>query len=181
METRCAPARCRQAGVHRRDLDQDEHNPCLRPRAQGERLIDHVPLGHWKATTFVDALRQDGLTAPLVLDGPINGDAFVACVRDFLAPTLKPGDIVVMDNLSSHKVEGVREAIEGMGVRLLYLPPDGPDLNPIENAFPRLKALLRRFKERTMDGLWNRIGGLIEAFTPNECGNCFRHCGYAAD
>lgn len=148
---------------------------------RGERLIDHVPLGHWKTTTFVGALRQTGLTAPLVLDGPINGDAFVAYARDFLAPTLKPGDIVVMDNVSSHKVEGVREAIEGAGARLLYLPPYSPDLNPIENAFAKFKALLRKFKERTMDGLWKRIGSLIEAFTPNECGNYFRHCGYSAD
>jgi transposase len=148
---------------------------------KGERLVDHVPHGHWKTTTFVAALRQDRLSAPLVVDGPINGETFVAYARDFLAPTLQPGDVVVMDNLSSHKVEGVREAIEAVGARLLYLPPYSPDLNPIEQVFAKLKALLRKFKERTVDALWNRIGSLIDKFTPTECRNYLRHAGYTAN
>lgn len=146
----------------------------------GERLVDHVPHGHWLTTTFLAALRMNGLSAPLVLDGPINGEAFLAWVKQFLVPTLKAGDIVVMDNLSSHKVEGVWEAIEAVGARLEYLPPYSPDLNPIEKAFAKLKALLRKYGERTVKRLWNRIGKLIDEFTPDECANFFKHCGYAA-
>ncbi len=146
----------------------------------GERVVDHVPHGHWKTTTFLAALRVDRLSAPLVLDGPINGEAFLAWVKQFLVPTLKRGDIVVMDNLSSHKVEGVKEAVEAAGARLEYLPPYSPDLNPIEMAFAKLKALLRKYGERTVDILWNRIGTLIRTFMPDECGNYLRHCGYTA-
>ena len=119
-----------------------------------------VPHGHWKTTTFVAALRADGLTAPMVVDGAINGDLFVAYVRAVLVPTLRPGDVVVMDNLSSHKRAGVREAIEAAGCRLLYLPPYSPDLNPIEQAFAKLKALLRKAGERTVEGLWRLLGRL---------------------
>jgi len=144
------------------------------------RLVDYVPQGHWKTTTFLAGLRLSGLTAPLVVDGPINGDLFLACVQQHLAPTLKPGDIVIMDNLSSHKVTGVREAIEAAGARLLILPPYSPDFNPIEQVFAKLKALLGKAGERTVSALWDRIGYLVDRFEPTECRNYFRHSGYAA-
>ena len=151
----------------------------LRGRAlRGKRLVDYAPHGHWKTTTFLAALRVDGLTAPLVIDGPINGDMFVAYVRQALAPTLRKDDIIIMDNLSSHKVKGVREAIEAVGARLVYLPPYSPDFNPIEQVFSKLKSLLRKAKERTLEGLWQQIGNLMDCFTPTECKNYFRHCGY---
>jgi transposase len=145
---------------------------------RGERVIDYVPHGHWKTTTFLAALRLNGMTAPLVIDGAVNGEIFLAYVRQHLAPTLKHNDIVVMDNLSSHKIEGVRKAIEATGAKLLYLPPYSPDLNPIEQVFAKLKALLRKYRERTMDGLWNRLGALIDFFPDTECANYFKHCGY---
>lgn len=116
-----------------------------------------------------------------MLDGPINGESFLAYVEQFLVPTLRPGDVVTMDNLGSHKCPGVREAIERVGAALLYLPPYSPDFNPIENAFAKLKALLRKAAERTVDGLWNAIGQLVEAFTPTECANDFEAAGYDAD
>lgn len=147
---------------------------------RGERVIDYVPHGHWKTTTFLAALRLQGLTAPLVVDGAINGEIFLAYVRQHLAPTLRRHDIVVMDNLSSHKREGVREAVEAVGARVLYLPPYSPDLNPIEQVFAKLKALLRKFEERTMDALWHRLGALVDQFPRRECRNYFRHCGYVS-
>ena len=145
---------------------------------RGERLRASVPHGHWKTTTFVAGLRLSGLTAPFVLDGPINGVWFQAYVDQVLIPTLAPGDIVVMDNLGSHKGAQVRRAIEAAGASLLYLPPYSPDFNPIEKAFSKLKALLRKAAERTVDGLWNRIGELLPAFTPTECANFFAAAGY---
>ena len=145
---------------------------------RGERLRASVPHGHWKTTTFVAGLRLSGLTAPMVLDGPINSLWFQAYVDQVLAPTLSPGDIVVMDNLGSHKGAGVRGAIEAVGATLLYLPPYSPDFNPIEKAFSKLKALLRKAAERSVDALWNRIGALLEEFTPNECANFFAAAGY---
>jgi transposase len=147
------------------------------PRSQ--RLKGQVPHGHWKITTFTAGLRIDGLTAPMVLDGPMNGDWFKAYVEQILVPTLSPGDIVVMDNLSSHKGEDVRTAIEAAGAQLRYLPPYSPDLNPIEQAFAKLKAHLRKHAERSMEALWTRIGALIDEFSPAECQNFFRHAGYA--
>jgi transposase len=153
----------------------------LRGRApRGERLVGKVPYGHWKTTTFVAALRSTALTAPCVIDGPMNGNAFLAYVEQILAPTLKPGDIVILDNLGAHKVAGVREAIEATGARLLYLPPYSPDFNPIEQLFAKLKALLRKAAERSVEALWNRIADLLGAFTPNECANYFRNAGYAS-
>ena len=146
---------------------------------RGERLVASVPYGHWHTTTFLCGLRQDGLVAPLVLDGAINGAAFLAYVEQMLCPTLHPGDIVICDNLSSHKVSGVREAIEARGASLLYLPPYSPDLNPIELAFSKLKRLLRAAAERTVDALWAAIGRLLQQFTPHECANFLRHCGYS--
>ncbi len=145
---------------------------------RGERLRAAVPHGHWKTTTFVAGLRLDGVVAPLVLDGPINATAFEAYVEQFLAPTLQPGDIVVMDNLSSHKGPKVRALIEAVGAKLLYLPPYSPDFNPIEKLFSKLKALLRKAAERTVDGLWRVIGERLDRFTQRDCANYFEAAGY---
>ena len=153
----------------------------LRGRApRGERLVGKIPHGHWKTTTFVAALRCTALTAPCVIDGPMNGNAFLAYVEQILAPSLGPGDIVVLDNLSAHKVPGVREAIEATGSTLLYLPPYSPDFNPIEQLFAKLKALLRKAAERSIDALWSQIAFLLSAFTSEECANYFRNAGYAS-
>jgi transposase len=148
---------------------------------RGQRLVAAVPHGHWKTTTFVAALRVDGLTAPLVVDGAMNGALFLAYVQQQLAPTLRPGDIVVMDNLSAHKVAGVRQAIEAVGARLVYLPPYSPDYNPIELVYSKLKWLLRSAAERTVDGLWTLLGKLPDRFPAEQCANYFRHCGYATN
>lgn len=145
---------------------------------RGERVIASVPQGHWKTSTFVAGLRYDDITAPLVIDGAMNGAVFLAYVEQFLAPTLAPGDIVIMDNLSSHKVAGVREAIEACGASLVYLPPYSPDLNPIEQAFAKLKALLRKAAARTVEALWNTIGESLSAFSPTECANYLADAGY---
>jgi transposase len=147
---------------------------------RGRRLIGKAPWGHWKTTTFTAGLRCDGLVAPFVLDGPMNGEAFLAYVETLLAPSLSEGDIVVIDNLPAHKVEGIRAAIEARGAFLLYLPPYSPDLNPIEMAFAKLKALLRKAAARTRDSLWDAIANLLSAFTPDECANYFAHAGYAS-
>jgi transposase len=144
----------------------------------GHRLVAAVPHGHWKTTTFVGALRCDGLTAPLAIDGAINGELFLAYVEQVLVPTLKRGDIVIMDNLRAHKIAGVREAIEAVGAKLLFIPPYSPDLNPIELAFSKLKALLRAKAIRTVEALWNALGDLCGSFTPKECANYFHHDGY---
>jgi transposase len=145
----------------------------------GTRLIERVPAGRWETTTFLGALRANGFVAPLTIDGPINGALFLAWVEQHLAPTLSAGDLVIMDNLSSHKVAGVREAIEAAGAELRYLPPYSPDLNPIELAFAKLKKLLRDGAERTVDKLWDLCGRILDEFSPDECLNYFRHCGYA--
>jgi transposase len=152
-----------------------------RPRGRslrGTRLVAAVPNGHWKTTTFLAALRTSGLTAPLVVDGAINGDIFLAYVRQQLVPTLRPGDVVVMDNLSSHKRVGVREAIEAAGAALAFLPPYSPDLNPIELAFAKFKWLLKSAAQRTVEALWNTCGALVANFNEDECRNYIRHCGY---
>ena len=147
---------------------------------RGQRLRAPVPFGHWKTTTFVGALRRSGLVAPMVLDGPINRDAFEAYVEQILVPDLGPGDVVIMDNLSSHKGPRVRALIEAAGATVRFLPPYSPDFNPIEKAFSKLKAMLRKAAERTVDALWNAIGRLIDLFTPAECDNYFAACGYDA-
>jgi len=147
---------------------------------KGERLRAGAPHGHWKTTTFVAGLRLSGMVAPLVLDGPINAEAFQAYVEQFLVPELRPGDVVVMDNLGSHKGNAVETAINAAGARLLYLPPYSPDFNPIEKAFSKLKALLRKAAERTVEGLWNAIGTLLQTFTPGESANYFAAAGYDA-
>lgn len=146
--------------------------------AKGQRLVAAAPYGHWKTTTFVAGLRQSGIVAPLVLDGAMNGPTFRAYVEQALAPVLKPGDVVVLDNLPAHKVAGVKEAIASRRASLMYLPPYSPDLNPIEQLFAKLKALLRKASARTRDALWNSIGQTLDAFTPAECQNYIRNSGY---
>jgi transposase len=147
---------------------------------KGERCRASVPHGHWKTTTFTAGLRIDGLAAPFVLDGPMDGSAFRAYLTQVLVPELKPGDVVIMDNLPAHKVRGVRQTIEAAGGMLLYLPAYSPDLNPIEMAFSKLKALLRAAAARTIDDLWEAIRCTLEAFTPSECQNYFAAAGYNA-
>jgi len=145
---------------------------------RGERCRAPVPHGHWKTTTFTGALRLSGMTAPMVLDGPMNAAAFVAYVEQVLVPTLQSGDVVVMDNLPAHKAGGVRAAIEQAGATLLYLPPYSPDFNPIENAFAKLKALLRKAAARTIAELWDAIRDALPTFSPAECANYFTAAGY---
>lgn len=154
----------------------------LRGRApKGERCRAAVPHGHWNTTTFTAGLRLDGMVAPMVLDGAMNGVAFLAYVEQVLAPGLKPGDIVVMDNLPAHKVSGVREAIEKVGAKLLYLPPYSPDFNPIEMAFSKFKAFLKKIAARTKQALWDAIGQACDIFLPGECINFFAADGYDLD
>ncbi len=151
----------------------------LRGRSRrGERCRAAVPHGHWKTTTFTAGLRRSGMGAPMVLDGPMNGPAFLAYIKQVLVPTLSPGDIVVMDNLPAHKLAGVRAAIEAVGASLRYLPPYSPDFNPIEMAFAKLKALLRKTAARTIPDLWQAIKDAIPQFKPSECANYFEHAGY---
>jgi transposase len=147
---------------------------------RGEPLLAKVPHGHWQTMTFLAALRHDCITAPFVLDGPINGESFKAYVEQILVPTLKPGDIVIMDNLGSHKSGDIRRAIRAAGARLMFLPPYSPDLNPIEQVFAKLKTLLRKAEERTVEAVWRRIGKLLECFSPSECANYFRNSGYGS-
>ena len=144
----------------------------------GERCRDSVPFGHWKTMTFVAGLRLSGLTAPWVLDGPMDGEAFRVYVRDVLAPTLRRGDVVVLDNLPAHKVAGIREIIAARRAQIFYLPPYSPDMNPIELAFSKLKALLRQQPARTVAALVERIGQILEGFLPSECANFFHAAGY---
>ena len=154
----------------------------LRGRApRGERCRAGVPHGHWKTTTFTGALRLTGMTAPFVYDGAMNGNVFLAYVEQVLVPSLSEGDIVVMDNLPANKAAGVSEAIEAAGASLLYLPPYSPDFNPIENAFAKLKALLRAKAARTITALWDAVGPLLDLFTPAECANYFKAAGYDPD
>ena len=148
---------------------------------RGQRLRSAVPHGHWKTTTFIAGLRLTGIVAPMVLDGPINGRSFQTYVDRVLVPDLRPGDIVIMDNLGSHKGPGVQAAIEAAGATVRYLPPYSPDFNPIEKAFSKLKAHLRKAAERTRDALWDRISTLINQVTPTECANFFTAAGYEPD
>ena len=151
----------------------------LRGRAKrGQRCRAPMPHGHWKTTTFTGALRLTGMTAPMVLDGPMNGDAFLAYVEQVLVPTLLPNDVVVMDNLPAHRRAGVRDAIEAAGARLRFLPPYSPDFNPIENAFAKLKAILRKVAARTINDLWSAIGNALPLFSPQQCANYFTAAGY---
>lgn len=136
---------------------------------RGEPLLAKVPHGHWRTMTFLAALRHDGITAPRVIDGPINGESFLAYVEQILVPTLKPDDLVVIDNLGSHKGNAVREAIRSAGAKLRFLPPYSPDLNPIEQVFSKLKTLLRKADERSADAVWKRIADILPCFPPAEC------------
>jgi transposase len=144
----------------------------------GTRLVGTAPYGHWKTTTFLAALRHDGIVAPLVLDGPINGETFLIWTKQFLARELRPGDIVIADRLGSHKGVAAREAIEARGAELLLLPSYSHDLNPIEQVFAKLKSLLRKAAPRTREALWQTIGEKLSMFSPAECLNYLRHCGY---
>lgn len=146
---------------------------------RGLRCKAFTPHGHWKTTTFTAGLRFDGMIAPMVLDGAMNSTAFKAYVEQVLVREIKHGDIVIMDNLSSHKTKGVREAIESVGAKLVYLPPYSPDLNPIEMAFSKLKAYLKKAAARTVEQLWDEIANIIELFKTKECENYFKHAGYA--
>jgi transposase len=148
--------------------------------ARGTRLLAKAPFGKWRTLTFLAALRFDRLDAPCVIDGPINGASFLAYVEQILIPTLQPGDIVIMDNLASHKGKVIRQAIRYAGAKLFFLPPYSPDLNPIEQVFAKLKTLLRKADERTVQDTWQRIGLLLDAFSPPECANYFKNAGYAS-
>jgi transposase len=147
---------------------------------RGRRLHAKVPYGHWRTMTFLAALRCNRIDAPCVLDQPINGQSFTAYVEQFLVPTLAPGDIVIMDNLSSHKRPAIRQAIRSVGAKLIFLPPYSPDLNPIEQVFAKLKHLLRKSAERTAQATWQRIGSLLDAFSPAECQNYLVNAGHAS-
>jgi len=152
----------------------------LRGRAPcGERLIEKVPHGHWKTTTLIAALDHKGMRCATTVDAAVNGDVFTAFIQQVLVPTLTPGDIVIMDNLSAHKVQGVREAIESVGASAVYLPPYSPDLNPIELAFSKLKQRMRSAKHRGIEPLWRDTQRLLESITPADATNFFRHCGYS--
>jgi len=148
---------------------------------RGQRCLGSAPHGHWKTTTFVGGLRHDRLIAPMVSGEPMDGEMFLSWMKRFLCPTLRPGDIVILDNLSSHKVSGVREAIAARDASLLYLPPYSPDLNPIEKLFAKLKALLRKAAKRSVDALWKEIGAVLDSIAPNECSNYFSSCGYVCN
>lgn len=147
---------------------------------RGERLRAKAPFGRWTTMTFIGALRLDRIDAPCVFDGPINGELFTAYVEQFLVPTLKSGDVVILDNLGSHKNRAVRRAIRAVGARLVFLPPYSPDLNPIEQVFSKLKHLLRKASERTAEATWKRIGDLLDTFKPEEFSNYFKNSGYAS-
>jgi transposase len=144
----------------------------------GQRLLGKVPHGHWKTLTLVAALRHDSIVAPCVFDGPINGESFLAYVRKLLVPALRPGDIVVLDNLGSHKGSAVREAITAAGARLIFLPPYSPDLNPIEQVFSKIKTLLRKQDARTLEATWRSVGDVLDRFPPDECRNYIANSGY---
>lgn len=144
----------------------------------GSRCIGYVPCKHWEATTLVCALRSEGVIAPWVIDGAINGESFRVWVERILAPALRPGDIVVLDNLGAHKVAGIEEAIQAVGAQVHYLPPYSPDYNPIEQVFAKLKTGLRRAARRVVDELWKTIGGLLDEFAADECERYIRHAGY---
>ena len=152
------------------------HGRCTR----GRRLVASVPHGRWRTLTFLAALRSDRIVAPCVIDGPINGESFLAYIEQVLVPTLRPGDIVIIDNLGSHKGKAIRRAIRAAGAKLFFLPAYSPDLNPIEQVFAKLKTLLRKAAERTVEATWKRIGALLDTFTSVECTNYLKNAGYAS-
>ena len=146
---------------------------------RGQRVKGYAPHGHWRVSTFIAGLAPEGIIAPFVIDQPMNGEIFTQYVRQYLVPELRPGDIVILDNLSSHKGGEATRLVEACGATMIFLPPYSPDFNPIEMAFAKLKALLRKAAERTRDALWDRIGQLLDLFPPGECQNYIRHAGYA--
>jgi transposase len=148
--------------------------------ARGRRLVAKAPHGRWRTLTFLAALRADRIDAPCVIDGPINGHSFLVYIEQMLVPTLRPGDIIIIDNLGSHKGAAVRRVLRAAGAKLFFLPPYSPDLNPIEQVFAKLKTLLRKAAERTVHATWQRIGSLLDAFTPTECANYLKNAGYAS-
>jgi transposase len=152
------------------------HGRCRR----GDRLVAKVPHGRWRTLTFLAALRCDRIEAPCVIDGPIDGRSFLAYVEQMLVPALRPGDVVIMDNLGSHKRQAIRRTVRAVGAKLLFLPAYSPDLNPIEQLFAKLKTLLRKLDARTVEATWRGIGQLLNTFTPSECANYFRKAGYAS-
>jgi transposase len=162
-----------ETGTNTAMVRQRGRGPC------GARVVGRVPHGHWKTLTFVAGLRANAITAPFVIDRPMNGKIFQVYLNKCLVPTLSPGDMVVMDNLPAHKVGAVRAIIEAAGATLLYLPPYSPDLNPIEQVFAKLKALLRKAAKRSMTDLWKQIGKLLDEFSAEECRNYLRNSGYA--
>ena len=180
MEGASGDDRSEAAGLHRRDLGQNQHDAHPRPMRQRPAPCRQSALRQMADPHFLAALRCDGLTAPCVIDGPINGMSFHAYVEQVLVPILKPGDIVVMDNLGSHKGRAVRAAIRAAKAKLFFLPAYSPDLNPIEQAFAKMKTLLRKADARTIDETWRTIGGLLDCFTPTECANYFINAGYAS-
>jgi transposase len=147
---------------------------------RGQRLLAKVPQGRWRTMTFMAALRCDRIDAPCVIDGPINGSSFLAYVEQMLLPALRPGDIVIIDNLGSHKGKAVRRLIRSVGAKLFFLPPYSPDLNPIEQVFAKLKTLLRKTNQRTIEATWRQIGALLREFPPHECASYLRNSGYAS-
>lgn len=147
---------------------------------KGHRLIDTIPAGHWCTTTMISAIRQDRVATAMVTEGATDALVFRGFVQCFLVPVLRPGDIVVMDNLASHKVLGIREAIEAAGAQVWYLPPYSPDFNPIEQMWSKVKAILRSLARRSQKSLYRAIGQALRLVTPNECRNYFQHCGYIA-
>ena len=161
-----------ESGVTTQMLRRYGRSPC------GQRVIDHAPFAHWHTSTFLGALRVEGLTAPAVFDGPIEGASFLAYVEQVLVPTLRPGDIVILDNLNCHRVEGIAAAIHAAGATLKYLPPYSPDFNPIELLFAKLKALLRTERCRSREAIWEFLGTCLSRFAPSECASYVRHCGY---
>jgi transposase len=174
-----APARPGAPGLHRRDLGKGQHGPPARSPSARSAADRQGTARSMATTTFLAALRLDGMTAPMVLNGPIDGEWFLAYVEQVLCPTLRTGDFVIIDNLGSHKSDNIRLAIEACGASLIYLPPYSPDLNPIENAFAKLKARLRRAAKRSTEALWNFIGEIVHTFSPQECANYFKAAGYA--
>ena len=173
------PHRSRPPRLYRRDLGQNQHDPPLRLGAKGERLIDKVPHSHWETATFLAALRSDRIDAPCLFDGPINGERFRAYVEQFLVPTLKAGDVVILDNLGSHKGKAGRKAIRDVGARLVFLPKYSPDLNPIEQLFAKFKTLLRKVGARTYEAISAACGEILKRFPASECAAYIRNAGYA--
>jgi transposase len=147
---------------------------------KGRRLVDKVPHGHWKTATFLAALRNDRIDAPCLFDGPINGERFTAYVEQFLVPTLKPGDVVILDNLGSHKGKAARKAVRNVGARLVFLPKYSPDLNPIEQVFAKLKSFVRKHAPRTLDAISQALADGLNTFNPAECANYLANAGYAS-